>query len=184
MPTPLRTVATIFALLCTVGAAPGEDVPLPGTVLSGKIDQTIDSRMADPLEPFTISAVASDDRSITGGKVFGHITKVVKSDQHRPGLVVLTIDAFITSTGRRVPLQASPVAISVDTKTHAGKDAFGAVGGVLDPAGHGAMPLTPAAGPAGAAPGAALTARRSRTDVIIPSHATIQLEVTSTLTAR
>lgn len=176
---PLRAVATIVALLCTLGAAPGGDVPLPGTVLVGRFDQTIDSRMADPLEPFTISGVASDDQSITGGKVFGHITKVVKSDQHRPGLVVLMIDAFITSTGRRIPLQASPVIISVDTKTHAGKDAFGAVGGIVDPAGHGTMPLTPALGPAGGAPSAALTAKRSRTDVIIPSNATIQMQVLS-----
>ncbi|HYZ15706.1 MAG TPA: hypothetical protein VE591_04865, partial [Candidatus Acidoferrum sp.] len=128
---------------------------------------------------FTISGVAADDRSVTGGKVFGHITKVVKSDQHQPGLVVLMIDAFITSGGRRIPLQARPVEISVDTKNRAGKDAFGAVNGTLDPAGRGTMPLTPAFAPAGGAPIAALTAKRSRTDVIIPAHATIQLEVVS-----
>jgi hypothetical protein len=180
MRTPLGAIATTIALLFTLGAGPSDGVPSPGTVLSGKLDQTIDSRVADPLEPFTVSGVSADDRSVTGGKVFGHITRVVKADQHTPGLVVLTLDAFITSAGRKIAFQARPIEISVDTKTNAGKDAFGAVGGIMDPAGRGNMPLTAAPGRAADALSAALTAKRVRTDVIIPSNATIQMEVVST----
>lgn len=170
----------MIALLFTIAAGPDEGVPLPGTMLSGKIDQTIDSRMADPLEPFTVSGVSADDRSVSGGKVFGHISKVVKADQHTPGAVVLSVDAFITSSGRRIPLQARPILISVDTKSKAGKDAFGAVGGIVDAKGLGTMPLGPASGNAVTPLSASLTAKRRRDDVIIPMHATIQMEVVST----
>ena len=141
-------IGTIALLLAALD--PNAVVPPPGTVLTGRIDDAIDSRRARTWEPFTVSAVSADDRSVTRGKVFGHVTKVVPAGPGKRAEIDVAFDTLITNTGREYPLQAR--------------------------ARSGMIPFTmiPAL-----ALGGVVIAKNVRDDVVIPAHATIEMEVVS-----
>jgi hypothetical protein len=169
--------AIVAASIVPPAARAADDVPPPGTVLTGTLDHGLDSRTSDPLEPFTITGVVSDDQAFRGGRIFGHITKVVKASKNARGEIDFAFDAYISRAGRRFPMQGSIVDVRVPVK----KDA--------PPVNTGAPPVktdTPPAKP-DAPPvslgvsGAAVMATKPRTDVTIPARTTFALQVADTI---
>jgi hypothetical protein len=145
--------ALAVPLLAPADVRAADDVPPPGTVLIGTLDHGFDSRSSDVLEPFTITGVASDDQSYRGGRIFGHVTRVVKASKNTRAEIDFVFDAYITPAGRRYPMQGQAVDLRVATKKDAPPVSLGVIG-------------------------TGVVAMKPRTDVTIPPRTMIELQVT------
>jgi hypothetical protein len=177
-------IARLFALAAIVvplivppAARAADDVPPPGTVLIGWLDHGLDSRTSDVLEPFTVTGVVSDDQAFRGGRIFGHVTKVVKASKNARGEVDVAFDAYISRAGRRFPMQGSLIDVRVPVKPTAPPGPTDALPGKRD-----ASPGKPDASPVplGIA-GPAVMATKPRTDVTIPAHTMFAMQVAATI---
>jgi hypothetical protein len=151
----VRATALLVPLALPLAArAAGEGgVPPPGTLLVGTFDHSMDSRTSDVLEPFTLVSVASEDRTYRGGRVFGHVTRVVKATKNTRGEIDFVFDAYISSSGRSYPIQGRATDLRVPAKRDVPPVPLGVFG-------TGVVALKPGA------------------DVIVPPNTIVQVELT------
>ncbi|HTJ24625.1 MAG TPA: hypothetical protein VMA36_00545 [Candidatus Limnocylindria bacterium] len=153
IPRLFAAAALVVSLAVPLAARADDGVPPPGTVLTGTFDHPIDSRTSDVLEPFTLTGVASDDRTYRGGRIFGHLTRVVRATKNGHAEIDFVFDAYIAPTGRRYPMQGRAVDLRVPAKRDAPPVPLGVVG-------------------------TGIVAMKTNTDVTLPPRTMVQLQVT------
>jgi len=145
----------------------------PGSQLSGQLDHVIDSGSANVGDPFRMFNVASQDGSITGATIYGHVSEVQRAGQGARPQVELAFDRLVTASGRTYRLHARVTGMTVKTRNNAGREALGAVGGALlgGLIGHGVGSLLGAGG-------GFLYTKNYHTNVSVPADSTINIQVT------
>ena len=73
--------------------------------------------------------VSSEDGSISGATVYGHVSEVQRAGQGARPQVELAFDRLVTASGRTYRLHARVTGMTVKTRNNAGREALGAVGG-------------------------------------------------------
>jgi len=145
----------------------------PGSQLSGQLDHVIDSGSASVGDPFRMFNVSSEDGSISGATVYGHVSEVQRAGQGARPQVELAFDRLVTASGRTYRLHARVTGMTVKTRNNTGREALGAVGGALlgGLIGHGV-------GAALGAGGGFLYTKNYHTNVSVPAGSTVNIQVT------
>jgi hypothetical protein len=154
---------------------------IPGTHLTGVINQEINSKSANVGDGFTITDVHSENRHIDGAKIYGHVADVQRAGQGRPGKISLAYDKLYAASGNVYSLSGtSTVSVQADTKNNTLKEVGGAVGGMIVGNILGKMVGTNLGGLAGAG-GGYMLAKNNKENVTIPKNSTVVVEINRSL---
>jgi len=145
----------------------------PGSQLTGQLDHVIDSGSANVGDPVRMVNVASDDGSISGATVYGHVSEVQRAGQGARPQVELAFDRLVTASGRSYRLHARVTGMTVKTRNNAGREVLGAAGGAL----LGGL-LGKGIGAALGAGGGYLFTKNYKTNVSVPAGSTVTIQVT------
>ncbi len=150
----------------------------PGTELYGYLNQTVDSGSAYDGERVSASQVHSGSNAISGARLYGHVSDVIRAGQGRPGKVYLTWTRLVTASGHRYAIDGRTVNAQVVTKNNAVKEAGGAIAGMIVGNILGKAVGTNMGGLLGAG-GGYLAAKNNRQNVTIPANSVIQVQIVS-----
>lgn len=103
----------------------------PGTVLSGTMDQSINSSSAQVGQTFTISNAHSPNYNINGATIYGHVSSAQRASQGRPGKIQLTVDRIRTRAGNTYVAAGYVTDAQVITKSNATKEAVAGLAGAV-----------------------------------------------------
>jgi len=149
-----------------------------GSVVRGTFASELNSKSAGVGQTVVLNNVTSANGSgaITGGRLYGHVTKAVRAGQGRKGEVDIAFDRLVVH-GTTYTVNGQVTDMKVNTKTNAGKEILGAVGGMLLGNMIGKTIFHSKLGGAAGAAGGFFLAKNNREDVTIPSGsvATVQL---------
>ena len=175
MRTFLAAIAAAFIALAPISALAAI---VPGTVLVGSMDQTLDSKNVQVGQRFTMSDVHTQDNDINGAVIYGHVSDVQRASQGRPGKIELAFDKLRTRSGSSYALSGRAENVQTNTKNNALKEVGGAVAGMIVGNIIGKAVGTNLGGALGAG-GGYLYAKNNKENVTIPQHAVVSVQVTS-----
>jgi hypothetical protein len=145
---------------------------IPGTHLTGNIDQSLNSKNAHVGQTFTITNAHSANSDITNGVIYGHVAAVQKAGQGTPGKIELAFDRLKTGSGNVYTIVAYATSITVNTKSNATKEALATAGGAL----IGGL-LGKGVGAVIGGAGAYVYAKNNREDVTIPNGSLVTVDI-------
>ncbi|HEY8296963.1 MAG TPA: glycine zipper domain-containing protein [Candidatus Baltobacteraceae bacterium] len=107
--------------------------PTAGTTLNGTMTQSIDTKSAYVGQSVELTNVSSSDGSgaIRGGKIYGHVTRVVHAGQGRKAQLQITFDRLVLPSGSTYAVDGIVTGMQANTKNNTVKEAAGAVGGMI-----------------------------------------------------
>jgi hypothetical protein len=142
-------------------------------MLTGSIDQSLDSGSAQIGQTFTISNAHSPNHDINGAVIYGHVDAVQRAGQGTPGKVHLAFDKVNTRSGSVYQIHGYAESMQVSTKRNTTKEALSTAGGALVGGllGHGIGAII------GGGAGYAIS-HNSRQNVTIPSGSLISVQIT------
>ena len=169
-----------FAALLASGVA----VALPqiaGSDVKGTISQSLSSGSAAVGEQVLLRNVSSADGSgrVTGGKLYGTVTEVVRAGQGRPGKIGMYFSRLVLPNGETFAVSGRPTAMKANTKSNAGKEAAGAVVGMLVGNMIGKTIFNTNIGGAAGAGGGFLLAKNNRENITIPGNSVVTVHLAS-----
>jgi hypothetical protein len=170
----LTTALAAFALALTPLVASAQISS--GTELVGTMDRSLDSGSAQVGERFTMHNVHSQDNDIHDAVIYGHVARVERAGQGRPGKIELAFDKLRTENGGSYALNARATNVQVNTKSNALKEVGGALAGMIVGNVLGKWMGTNIGGIIGAG-GGYMVAKNNRQNVTIPPHANVTLQV-------
>ncbi|MDB5093304.1 MAG: hypothetical protein JWO85_1405 [Candidatus Eremiobacteraeota bacterium] len=147
-----------------------------GTMLTGTMDQSLDSKGAQVGQRFTMSNVHSQDNNINGAKIYGHVCDVQTAGQGRPGKIQLCFDKLRTASGTSYTLDGRATNVQENTKSNVVNEAGGAVAGMILGNIVGKKLGTNVGGLVGAA-GGYIYGKNARQQVTIPQNAVVTVQV-------
>jgi hypothetical protein len=177
---PMRSFGFVVAMIAllaypfTALAATAQGIA-PGTELTGTLQQTLDSAHVQVGERITLANVSSYDGSISGAKIYGHVSNVIKAGQGRNAQLEIAYDTLVTKSGARYLLQARTKNLKVNTKSNAGKELGGAAAGAL----LGGLIFHSGAVAAIGAGGGYIAAKNNRQNVVVPAGSNVVVQVVS-----
>jgi len=176
----LRTAITALIVFITATSIAANAALGPGTLLNGTIDGDYSSNHAYVGESVTLSNVTNDDGSgsVTGGRLYGTVTQVVKAGQGQPGKIRFHFSELVTRSGAHYAIDSHVTEMKVVTKNNAGKEAGGALAGMLVGNAIGKTLFHLAGGGIIGAAGGFLLAKNNRQDVDVPAGTIVQVELT------
>ena len=127
-------VAAIAALPLAASAQYTGDQLLPSqTVITGTLEQTINSKSAQVGDPFVLDVQTpypADDQRYQGAKVYGHVANVTHAGTTHKGSVTLGFDRLTLADGTTASLQGS--VLSLDAQgNRANSTSKAIIGGVV-----------------------------------------------------
>lgn len=153
--------------------------PVAGGTYYGVIQQTVDTGSAYVGMPVTAKNVTSASGASGGGTLYGTVTSVQKAGQGRPARLQITFTRFVASDGSVYAVDGVVNGMQAQTRTNAGKEAVGAVAGMLVGNAIGkAVFHTNVGGFLGAA-GGFLVAKNNRQNMAVASGTTVTVYMRS-----
>ncbi len=147
-----------------------------GTMLTGNLDQSLNSKDAQVGQRFTMSGVHSQDNNINGATIYGHVCDVQRAGQGTPGKIQLCFDKLRTASGNSYTLDGRATNVQQNTKSNVVNEAGGAVAGMILGNIIGKKIGTNLGGLLGAA-GGYVYAKNAKQQVTIPQHAVVTVQV-------
>jgi hypothetical protein len=151
-----------------------------GAVVKGNLTQPLSSKSANVGDGFTLVHVGSQDGSVTGATIYGHVAAVQRAGTGHPGQMQLAFDRIQFADGTSTDVRGQTISMSQKQQgsNPAVRDAIGAVGGMIVGNIIGKWIGTPTnvGGLAGAA-GGFLIANNMHDDFSVPSGSTIGLRL-------
>jgi len=123
--------ALAIAGLCASPAFAQQTLP-QGAVVKGTLAQQLGSKNVNVGDQFTLTNVASQDGSVTGATVYGHVAAVQRASMGRKAQIALAYDRIQFADGTSTDVRGQTV--SMYEKQHVNttvKDGAGAVGGMV-----------------------------------------------------
>jgi len=103
----LRFVLAAVFFICVSGPLAGWATPLAqGSMITAKINQTIDSGSSHTGDQFTLTVVPpypASNTAFAGAQLYGHITKVLRAGQGSNPVLEFTVDRIRLANGRSAP---------------------------------------------------------------------------------
>jgi hypothetical protein len=166
------TAAVVLALVPLAAAA----AISAGTLLTGTMDQSLNSGSAQVGQRFTMSGVHTQDNDINSATIYGHVCDVQRASQGRAGSVQLCFDRLRTAAGNSYVLQGRTTQVQQNTKSNVVNEAAGALGGMIVGNIIGKKIGTNLGGLAGAA-GGYIYAKNAKQQVTIPQNSIVTVQV-------
>jgi hypothetical protein len=185
----IAACSAIAAILLGWATAPAARVITlaSGTTVIASMNQTIDSGSAHPGQPFTMSVVPpypQSDSEFRGGKLYGHVTKVVAAGQGTNAELQIEIDKMVLPNGAQGNPMLAIQAEQTQQHDNTAKVALAALGGMVVGNWLGkAVFQTNAGGAVGLIAGA-LYASNSRTNVSVRQGSQVVFEARRTVALR
>ena len=148
---------------------------------AGYITRDISTASANVGDPVELEGVVSQDKTVTGARMYGHVSHVVRAGQGTRAEIGLTITKLVLSNGATYAISSTVTGMQANTKTNVGKEVLGTLGGML--AGNAIYKIFGGSGGAGGFMGAAggyLLATNSKENMVVPKGSVVRLDVTVT----
>lgn len=170
-------LAAVLAVVASVtSTVVAQAAPSAGYSYNGQLVNPIDSRTAYVGERVQLSGV--NGSGVSGGVLYGTVTKVVHAGQGRPGQLQVTFTRLVTSSGTYA-VDGVVTNANAQTKNNAGKEVVGAVAGMLVGNAIGKTVFHSSIGGLVGAAGGFLIAKNNRQDVTISKNATMTVRLLS-----
>lgn len=132
MKSPARWFAALtISALCAAPAFAQQTLP-QGAVVKGTLAQVLASKSANVGDQFQLTNVASQDGSVTGATVYGHVAAVQRASQGRRAQLQLAYDRIQFADGTSTDVRGSTVSMTQKQRVNTvAKDVVGAVGGMV-----------------------------------------------------
>lgn len=125
--------AAIAVLPIAASAQYTGDTLLPSqTVVSGALEQAINSKAASVGDPFVLDVQApypADDQRFAGAKVYGHVSAVTHASLARKGVVQLATDRIVLNDGTTASLNSQ--ILSIDAQGNRSNSTIKTIGGAV-----------------------------------------------------
>jgi len=170
-------LAAVLAVVTSVTSAlVAQAAPAAGGYYSGQLVNPIDSRTAYVGEPVQLTGVHGP--GVSYGQLYGTVTKVVHAGQGRPAQLQITFTRFVSPAGTYA-VDGVVTGMNAQTKNNAGKEAIGAVAGMLVGNAIGKTVFHTGIGGIVGAAGGFLIAKNNRQDMAISKNATVNVKLLS-----
>jgi hypothetical protein len=128
----LRWIATLaVGALCAAPALAQQTLP-QGAVVKGVLAQELASKSVQVGDQFTLTNVASQDGSVTGATVYGHVAAVQRASMGRKAEIQLAYDRIQFADGTSTDVRGQTVSMYEKRRVNnVVKDVAGAVGGMV-----------------------------------------------------
>jgi hypothetical protein len=128
----IRIAGAVLAGIMMVTMTVAQAALGSGSLLNGTIDQNLSSNHAYVGETVTLSNVTSDDGSgsVIRGRLYGQVTEVQPAGQGTPGKLRMHFTRLVTPHGT-YNVDTRVNGVQAQTKSNAGKEAGGALAGML-----------------------------------------------------
>jgi hypothetical protein len=177
----MRTLLAVTALALSVLSITGvaSAAPVSGTQLAGTITTTVDSGSAYVGQPVTMTHVYSESGDISGAKMYGTVTKVVRAGQGRSAQLQMVFTKLVLSSGTTYAVNGIVTGMQANTKNNALKEAGGALAGMLVGNMIGKTIFHASGGGFLGAAGGFLIAKNNRQNMTVPSGSTVRVTLRS-----
>jgi hypothetical protein len=171
--------ATVLSVLFCAQAAIA--APYAGAQYAGIVTTTVDSGTATVGQPVTLTRVTSEDGSVSGARMFGTVTRVVRAGQGRNAQVQMTFTRLVLPSGASYAIDGVVTGAQVQTKNNALKEVGGAVAGMIVGNIIGKTIFHAATGIGGflGAAGGYLIAKNNRANVTVPQGSAVRVTLRS-----
>lgn len=123
--------ALAIGALCAAPALAQQTLP-QGAVVKGTLAQVLNSKNVNVGDQFTLTNVASQDGSVTGATVYGHVASVQRASMGRKAEIGLAYDRIQFADGTSTDVRGQTVSMYEKPKVNSVvKDVAGAVGGMV-----------------------------------------------------
>ncbi|MEO9170601.1 MAG: hypothetical protein ABI282_04170 [Candidatus Baltobacteraceae bacterium] len=177
----LRIASGSLVALVAATAIAAQAALTSGSLLNGTINDNYSSNHATVGQAVTLSNVTSDDGSgsVTGGKLYGHVSAVQAASQGRPGKISFAFTKLVTGSGSTYYVDTTITKMQANTKNNALKEAGGALAGMLVGNMLGKTIFHSGAGGFLGAAGGFLLAKNNKENVNVTKGSLIQVRVNS-----
>jgi len=169
--------ALVAASIFLSGATAVLAQPLEGTILTGTMTTSIDTKSAYAGEDVYADNVSSSDGSIQGATMTGVVDRVIPAGQGQAAKLRLRFNYLRLPNGRTYAIDGIVTQMNAQTRNNAVKEAGGALGGML--VGNAiTKTLFGAAigGPIGLV-GGFLIAKNNRENMVVPANSQVTVRV-------
>lgn len=175
----LLAAGALAAAILTTHQLPASAAPSTGTQYAGIIAQTLDAKSAYAGEPVTLTHVTSSDGRISNGTMYGRVTHAVAPGQGRPAQVQMVFTKLVLPGQGTYAVDGVVTGMTAQTKSNAGKEAVGAVAGMLVGNAIGKTVFHMSGGGFLGAAGGYLIAKNNRADMTVPAGSAVHVELRS-----
>lgn len=120
------SAAALALLLGLAGATPSAD-----TQYAGNITQSIDTGNATVGQPVTLNNVVSQDGTVTGATMTGHVSHITPAGTGRPAQLEIVFTTLTLADGTQYAVDGVVTGMQAKTKSNVGREIFGAVAGMV-----------------------------------------------------
>src|ERR1700733_7394808 len=107
----VRWVAALAIGALSVAPAFAQQTLPQGAVIKGTLAQTLASKSTNVGDQFTLTGVSSQDGSVTGATVYGHVAAVQRASMGRRAQLGLTYDRIQFADGTSTDVRGSTVSM-------------------------------------------------------------------------
>ncbi len=148
---------------------------------AGYITREIGTATAQVGDPVELDNVVSEDKTVTGARMFGTVTHVVRAGQGTRAELAIRFTKLTLASGASYAIDGTVTGMQANTKPNTAKEILGAVGGLL--AGNAIYKVFGGHGGTGGFIGASagyLLATNSKENMTVPQGSVVRTEVTVT----
>lgn len=121
-------IACAFALAATVGLVGA--TPATDTQYAGNITQALDTGSTTVGEPVTLTNVVSQDGTISGATMTGHVSHVTAAGSGSPAQLEIVFTNLTLSDGSQYAIDGIVTGMQAKTKSNAAREIIGTIAGM------------------------------------------------------
>jgi hypothetical protein len=173
------SAAAVLSILFAAQVA--QAAPYAGAQYAGVITTSVNTKDAYVGQPVTLNNVSSQDGSVRGAHMYGHVTRVVHAGQGRPAQLQMTFTKLVLPSGATYAVDGVVTGMQAQTKNNALKEIGGAVAGMIVGNIIGKTIFHASNGIGGflGAAGGYLIAKNNRENVSVPSGSAVRVTLRS-----
>lgn len=121
-------IGCALALAATVGLVGA--TPSTETQYAGNIIQAVDTGSATVGQPVTLTSVVSEDGTISGATMTGHVSHVTAAGSGRPAQLEIVFTNLTLSDGTQYAIDGVVTGMQAQTKSNVGREILGTIAGM------------------------------------------------------
>ncbi len=169
--------ALVAASMFFGGVATAFAAPQAGTMLTGTLTTSLDTKTAYAGEDVTADNVSSSDGSISGATMSGTVAAVTPAGQGQAARIRLHFNYLRTQSGRLYDIDGVVTQLQAQTKNNGLKEAGGGLAGMLVGNAIGKTIFGIAGGGLVGAVGGFLIAKNNRENMTVPANSTVTVRL-------
>lgn len=180
----IASAAIAMACVAPLTASAGPGQLAAGTLLTSKMNSTIDSGSARANDKFTLTVVSpypSNNSVYSKAQLYGHVTKVVPAAQGQNAVLEFAVDRIVLADGRQADVPLTVQSQETQRHNNVGNIALTALGGMIVGNIIGKTVFNTKIGGAVGFIAGALYANNKRTNVSLRQGSTVVMEVRRTV---